>query len=890
MPKTTTTLKHAAIVREALQALGDLLGIPAEGVGWARHRNSLTLLGVVGEVCGRIDWQPALEAHLANLLETLEAQETFPAQRLGLECAAQFLLLPCGATGMDVDSHTAIGLLCALPLHFEVSPRQWGAICSIGRLTTTALYGMSTLNESTRRQVRLRAVAAVGRDATVLLDPHDLLNRVARLISYQFGFYHVGIFLTDERGEYAVLKSTNSEYGREMLAHQYRLKVGEQGMVGHVIATGKARIASDVDSDATHYNNPFLPNTRSEMTLPMHAGGQIIGALDVQSTEADVFTEDDVTTLQIMADQLGNALVNARLHEEVWLRLDETRLLREVMLRASALDREEVLHRALALLREELPFEYQAFFYRRGARQHSTAASVWPVDKLPIPDTPWEKVWQNRVLWRSDDGGLPWAGGEIRTLAAVPISEGEDPLALFAVGSTEVQQINARDQHFLDALATELSILLQNARHYETSVRGAALLRRLIQTGEQMLAARDVGAVLTLLTDALLAEIEGTVEVALLTAAGDIEWVRQAATPGYDDSAFLARYILQQEALTAPERYLGRSRVIHPEEHPALLAEHPELRAIIERLPARPVLLQPLQTPDRSIGFLLLTLTPSPHYSLEEHVAWIQALANQAAVTLDNAQLFHRLRTQTQELTRAYEESRHLSEVRAQMIQNVSHELRTPLGIILGYATMLEDDTLGPLGQQQRDIIKTIYARAQSLNRMVQSLTSLQGRMRLRDVLPLDLSDLVHESVLEFQTFAQEQNVQFYVDIHPELPPIPGNRERLHLALTHLIENAIKFSPNGGVVSIRVWAEEMWAYITTADQGLGIASEHQERIFDCFYQVDGSTTRRFGGMGVGLALVWEIIEAHGGQVQVESTPGEGSTFILALPRQQNRTF
>jgi two-component system sensor histidine kinase VicK len=105
----------------------------------------------------------------------------------------------------------------------------------------------------------------------------------------------------------------------------------------------------------------------------------------------------------------------------------------------------------------------------------------------------------------------------------------------------------------------------------------------------------------------------------------------------------------------------------------------------------------------------------------------------------------------------------------------------------------------------------------------------------------------------------------------------------VHLAFAHLIENAIKFSPDGGNVLVRIWHEEQLVLVSIVDRGIGIPKEHLPHIFDRFYQVDGSTTRHFGGMGIGLALVWDILEAHHGYVQVQSTVGQGSTFLVALP-------
>ncbi|MGQ9521830.1 MAG: sensor histidine kinase, partial [Anaerolineae bacterium] len=116
------------------------------------------------------------------------------------------------------------------------------------------------------------------------------------------------------------------------------------------------------------------------------------------------------------------------------------------------------------------------------------------------------------------------------------------------------------------------------------------------------------------------------------------------------------------------------------------------------------------------------------------------------------------------------------------------------------------------------------------------------------------------------------------------IPTILADREHLLLAISQLLDNAIKFSPQGGTVRIRIWSEGDWVNLAVQDEGIGIPREHLPHIFERFYQVDGSTTRRFGGMGIGLALVWEIMEAHRGFVRVESEVGRGSTFTLSFPR------
>ena len=174
-----------------------------------------------------------------------------------------------------------------------------------------------------RRAQQLEASARVARDTTLVLEPQQLIERVVSLISERFGFYHASIFLLDENKEWAILQAASSEGGQRMLARGYRLKVGEVGIVGHVTSRGEPRVTLDVGEDAVFFDNPDLHRTRSEMALPLRARGEIIGALDVQSTEAQAFSNEDVEVLQTLADQVAVAIDNARLFAESQAALEE---------------------------------------------------------------------------------------------------------------------------------------------------------------------------------------------------------------------------------------------------------------------------------------------------------------------------------------------------------------------------------------------------------------------------------------------------------------------------------------------------------------------------------------------------------------------------------------
>ncbi|MBI3739295.1 MAG: GAF domain-containing protein, partial [Chloroflexi bacterium] len=171
---------------------------------------------------------------------------------------------------------------------------------------TAELQTANQKNEHRARQ--FEAIAQVGRAINSIRGTEELLPRIASVISEQFGYYHVGIFLNDEENLFTYLTATNSEGGQRMLARGHNLKVGEQGIVGYVASAGQPRIASSVGQDVTFFNNPDLPETKSEMALPLRSGGKVVGVLDVQSKGENAFSDEDVSVLNTLADQVTLAI------------------------------------------------------------------------------------------------------------------------------------------------------------------------------------------------------------------------------------------------------------------------------------------------------------------------------------------------------------------------------------------------------------------------------------------------------------------------------------------------------------------------------------------------------------------------------------------------------
>jgi GAF domain-containing protein len=183
------------------------------------------------------------------------------------------------------------------------------------------------------RAKQFETITKVSQSISRSTSVQDILPYIANVISEQFNFYHVGIFLNDINSQYAILAATNSIGGKRMLERGHQLKVGAQGIVGYVTGTGKPRIALDVGQDVTYFNNPDLPETHSEMALPLRIAGKVAGALDIQSTESNAFTDEDVEVLTALADQVALAIQNARLFDQTQKTIAEAEAIQRQYLR-----------------------------------------------------------------------------------------------------------------------------------------------------------------------------------------------------------------------------------------------------------------------------------------------------------------------------------------------------------------------------------------------------------------------------------------------------------------------------------------------------------------------------------------------------------------------------
>jgi signal transduction histidine kinase len=236
-----------------------------------------------------------------------------------------------------------------------------------------------------------------------------------------------------------------------------------------------------------------------------------------------------------------------------------------------------------------------------------------------------------------------------------------------------------------------------------------------------------------------------------------------------------------------------------------------------------------------------------------------------------------------------------LDRLKSNFLATMSHELRTPLTSVIGYAEMLAEGLAGPVTGEQKDYLTTILSKADQLLGMITSVLDVAaletGQLALERS-RLSLADIVAAEVATYSSQAGKRGIAIQLEAHGD-SVVVGDRKKIRQVVSSLISNAVKFTPDCGHVGVSIQPGPLSpadidnvpaVQLVVSDSGIGISREQVTKIFEPFFQVDSSSTRAFGGTGVGLTLAKAYVEAHGGRIWVDTTPGQGSTFVATFPQ------
>ena len=504
-----------------------------------------------------------------------------------------------------------------------------------------------------RRARELETAAEVARDAVAIQDVGKLISETVKLISERFGFYHAAIFLLDQTGKYAILEAASSEGGRRMLERGHRLEVGEKGIVGHTAEMGKPRIALDVGQDAAFLSNPYLPATQSEMGLPLKVRDRVIGVLDVQSKEPRAFSNEDVSILQTLADQVALAIHNARLLEETEERIAEI---------------SKLLGRERLASWEQLLGEGEGWGYVYDGIDAEKIADLKVIDSQ-VADA------RSQIV---EEGHL-----------TVPLRVRGEPIGRLNL-ALEDRSLTSNDVALAQAVVDQASQALESARLFQETQRALGETEALYRAGQDIAAATDPGEVLRAITNHVVKPQIDRCALAILDPnsppENPIVEIEAAWEPGVQDPEVLGnRWSISQIPLIA-KMITEPSIISDVTTSPAL--DDVSRHVFTNVLDIQAVAIIPLLIGKRNLGWMLVESLNEPYEFSEREIRLYRTLSDQAAIALEGMRLLEETRRRaererlTAEITTRVRASTEIDTILRTALGDLGRSLRASEGVI----------------------------------------------------------------------------------------------------------------------------------------------------------------------------------------------------------------
>ncbi len=671
----------------------------------------------------------------------------------------------------------------------------------------------------------------------------------------------------------------------------------ETGLTGYLYRKGVTiRSQSYVTECEARGIQPSGKNVQAWMGVPLLAEDRTIGVMVASSRDtATSFSAEDEDFFTTVASHLASGIERRRLHERLETRARQLKTLNEIgNSLASSLNLDEVLdlvvRNAASLLDAEAGSLLLADETSGDLIFRTSSGPVGPkLVGLRVPagkGIAGEAFAENRPVIVNDmEHDARWyqlfdeqAHFVTRSLLAVPLNARGRNIGVLEVINHQAQHpFEDEDVSLLQSFGAQAAIAIENARLFTTTDQAlqdrVEELTTFQQIDRQLNATLDYEKVLEL-TLSWAIRITGAelgIMAALYEQEDGVRGLRLLATEGYPEE-FVGQYT-GDELWPLERGLIGRAVILGK---PLLVRDVTSDAHYFEAVAGMCSQFSvPLRRENRVIGVVGIESSDADCFS-EEKMGFITRLVDHAAIAIDNARLFRQVQR--------------ANDAKTEFIDFVSHELKQPMTSMRGYIDLLKKGLAGPLNKQQTQFLDVVRSSVQRMDRLVNDLLTISGIESGRVQLTMELISpqaVTAEAVQSFRQAFEEKNQALIVADSLQLPAIQGDQDRLVQVLTNLLSNASKYTPEGGRITLSLERDELEgrAYIRwqVVDNGIGMTPEEQGNLFTKFYRADNPEVRKQRGTGLGLAISHRIVEMHGGYIQVESEPGQGSTFSLGIP-------
>ncbi len=745
--------------------------------------------------------------------------------------------------------------------------------------------------ELSQRAERLAVINRISSAVSSTLDLDEILQTAVREMANIFHVKQTGIILFEPELSHGRVAAEFQETP-DATGASVRIPLAGNPSLQRVMATKQPLAITDARNDplAVAIRDVIeVRNIKSILIIPLVAKSKVIGTIGLDAIDTPrVFSADEIDLAQTIANQIAMAIENSRLYAETHQRMRELASLTEVSQALNeAADLETildiVLREAFALNRSEegsiiLIDPPDGDQLRIVAERGLGAQVVEAFNSRPVSryeGTYRRALGTGRIVEVADTAADPDflddVGSRARQVTNVPLIAERGPIGLIAVDGLPRDDTTRR---LLVSLAGIAAIAIDRERlHQETAAR-LAEVSTLYTLSTQIASTLSTTSVLESIVSILRMTLDcRACSIFLIDRTGEYLQLEVASGPSVSWKG-IARLKLG-EGISG--RVITERRSIYiadTRQEPGFIFFDPNIRSL---------LVVPLLVRGEVIG--TLSIDDKEPNAFDQETRLLTIAASQAAVAIENAQLYESLRASYDQLEQAFDELRRLDNSKSELIQNISHELRTPLTFIRGYMELLQEGGLGALQDEQKQAVDIVTSKSLILSTLVDDIIAMleTGREQISTG-PVPLDRVARFAIQAARASATEAELELVEEIPDGLPPVRGEMRRLGQVFDNLIQNAIKFSRPGGRITIRIVEEETEIRAEVHDNGIGIPSSELDRIFERFYQVNGTTKRHFRGTGLGLAIVKQIVETHGGQVGVHSKVGQGSVFFFTVPK------
>ena len=842
------------------------------------------LLEALPDVIFRIDRSGTFIDHIpAKDFETLVPPEEFLGRKLEDVLPSDLAELTQYYITRALDENLVQTYEYSLPsnegLHFfeaRMVKTDTDSVLAIVRDVTTRIKAKQKNEEVLRtleqRNTQLRIAADVSKTCGSILNSDLLVQQAVDHIQHGFNLYYVGLFLVASEGKTAILIAGSGEVGRKLLADGHHLQLDEPSMVAWAIRNGRARIAQRAELDKERFSNPHLPNTRSELALPLISRGRVIGALTVQNTQENAFSEVDISSLQTMADQLGTAVENANLFEATQKEIEVRRLVENELAqeRDFAVQMMNTLGQGVFVTDQKNKFEYvnPAFAKMLGQKPDDLLGKTVTnfANQEDIGKLDKGRSLRFRGVVSSYEARFQHSNGyDVHTLVTgAPRYQGERITGAIVATTdlTEQKRAQAEREMLLNQMKEKNEELERSAREMETLRQSAAIVASTL----------DQEQTINLILEQLERVIPYTSASVQLIRDNELEIVGGRGIPEGSGTTG-TRYPITENT---PDL-----AVIQDRESYVLFDDIQTSHVEFQQHPNNYFhswIAVPLKVKDQVFGIITVDGEEIGQFTHRD-AQLVSVFADQVAIAFENARLYSALQSELAMSEGLVTELESKNAELERFTYTVSHDLKSPLITIRGFLGYLENDAVDGNIERLKTDIERISNAAGKMGQLLDELLELSrvGRL-MNDPEEVSFETIAREAVGLVEGRLKEGNIK--VKINSNLPNIYVDRVRLVEVVQNLVDNAAKFvkeQPNPKI-EIGVCDKDDEHIFYVKDNGIGIDPKYHEKIFGLFEKLDSNSE----GTGVGLSLVKRIVEVHGGRIWVESGAGKGATFCFTL--------